>query len=247
MKRIIFPLIGGLLMTASCGNNGDLSDGHEKASVMVQTLPGDSAYYGLACDGSSDSILIVMPMSGDRLDTFDILNAFLNRRVLGRPAIGDMMTVVRDSANPFIADKVVNLSRLKGEWCYLVMPQLRLRRINDSLHLSTPPIPDSLRQRWMQPREYGFEIRRENAVRPIGNVRNNTSAQQSPVTFPPVKQYREWRMFNGRLILSESRRDTLGRRHVVRSDTADIMMLRRDSMRLRFNGSEQGYYRRKSK
>jgi hypothetical protein len=247
MKRIIFPLIFGLLLTASCGNQQDQSTGIEMTNFLEQRLPGDSAYYGLACDGSTDSILILMPMSGTDLDTFDILNAFLNRRVLGRPNIGDQMTVVRDTANPGMAYMVVNLSSLKGEWCYQVMPQLRLHRINDSLHLSMPAIPDSLRQRWMQPREYGFEIRRENAVRPIGVVRNNASIQQSPVTYPSVKQYREWKMFNGRLILSEFRRDTLGKRQTVSIDTADIILLRRDSMRLRFKYSEQSYYRRKRK
>ena len=246
MKRIIFPLFLAIILTASCGNQKDRSTDLEM-TVMEQRLPGDSAYYGLACDGSTDSILILMPMSGTDLDTFDILNAFLNRRVLGRPTIGDQMTVVRDTANPDMAQLVVNISRLKGEWCYLVMPQLRLRRINDSLHLPTPVIPDSLRQRWLQPREYGFEIRRENSVRPIGVFRDVTSVQQSPVAYPSVKQYREWRMFNGRLILSESRRDTLGRRQLVSSDTADIILLRRDSMRLRFTNSEQSYYRRKSK
>lgn len=233
-------------MTSACGNQKEQSTVMQTPDVMDQRMLGDSAYYGLACDGSTDSILIVMPLSGADPDTFDILNAFLNRRVFGRPKIGDQMTVVRDTANPGIANMVVNLSQLKGEWCYQVMPQLRLRRINDSLHLSTPPIPDSLLKRWMQPREYGFEIRRENAVRPIGIQRNNASAQQSPVAYPAVKQYREWHIFNGRLILSESRRDTLGRRQVVSNDTADIILLRRDSMRLRFNNSEQGFYRRKS-
>ena len=96
----------------------------------------------------------------------------------------------------------------------------------------------------MQPREYGVEIKSEHIARPIGITRTMTSDEESPVVFPPLKRYREWRIFNGRLILNETTRDTLGTVTVTNSDTATFVLLRRDTLVLRFNDGEQGFYRR---
>jgi hypothetical protein len=59
-----------------------------------------------------------------------------------------------------------------------------------------------------------------------------------------VKRYREWHIYNGHLLLSEARRDTLGNQQVTNTDTADIVFMRRDTLLLRFSDHEQGYYRK---
>lgn len=247
MKRTIFPLLFAPLLTVACGGQVNQSADDKSIQDEESVMPGDSAYYGLACEGCTDSILVLLPYTGDNPDTFDILDAFLNRKVMGRPRIGDQMVVIRDTVRHTQASLVINLSRLKGTWCYQVMPRLRRRRVVDSVSQPLPSIPDSLLRRWLQPREYGFEIRRDNAVVSIGNNRSKANEQQSPVVYPEARRYREWHIFNGRLILSESHRDPNGMHQISRNDTAEIILLRNDSLRLRFSGFEQGYYRRNKK
>ena len=42
----------------------------------------------------------------------------------------------------------------------------------------------------------------------------------------------------------ETRRDTIGARKTISTDTADIVVMRHDSLLLRFADHEQGYYRK---
>lgn len=250
MKRPLFPLplaaflLTALLLTAACtGKSPKAADGTPTFSEE-SNHPGDTTFYGLACEGCTDSVIVILPFSGGDPDTIDILNARINRRVFGRPKIGDQLAVIFDTVGTRIASMVVNIDELQGQWCYQVQPRLR-RRYGDtaSVQQLPPNLPDSLRRRWLQPREYGFDLRRDHAAHPIGAVRR-TEAEQGPVEYPPLKRYREWHLFNGRLLLCETRRDTTDRQHIVDIDTADFVLLRRDSLVLRFADHDQGYYRK---
>ena len=53
-----------------------------------------------------------------------------------------------------------------------------------------------------------------------------------------LKRYATWRLYNGRLILVP---DSITQQS---SDTADILMMRRDTLVLRFRDKEQAYYRK---
>ncbi|MBR5748764.1 MAG: hypothetical protein IKY01_08285 [Prevotella sp.] len=251
MKRTFFILFSLVLLLAACGISGNRNgDGQTSGDSLSQEpiarqLEGDSTIYGLACEGSNDSILVILKSVDSDPDTIDILNARINRRVYGRPEIGDQVAITMDAEKKSVADIVINIDRLKGEWCYQVMPRLRRRAGAgaDSAVQLPPDFPDSLRQKWFQPREYGFEIRRDNTVRPIG-IRNEAERQPGPVEYPTLKRYRQWHVYNGHLLLSETRRDTLGNQQVVSTDTADIVFMRRDTLQLRFADQERGYYRR---
>ena len=252
MKRTFFILFSLVLLFAACGNSGNNNKGSQtpgdslNQDSVVRQLEGDSTIYGLACDGSNDSIIVILRSVESDPDTIDILDARINRRVFGRPDIGDQIAITMNPERKDVADIVINIDRLKGEWCYQVMPHLR-RRIGaaaDSAVQLPPDFPDSLRKKWFQPREYGFEIRRDNTMRPIGIQRNEVERQPGPVEYPPLKRYRQWHIYNGHLLLSEARRDTLGRQQIISTDTADIVFMRRDTLQLRFANHEQGYYRR---
>ena len=245
MKRNIFSSILVALLLTACSSGSQQSAKEITAYNEEQPLPGDSTIYGLACEGCTDSILVFLPYIGGDPDTIDILNARVQRRVFGRPDIGDQVAVVL-SSNKKVADIVINLDRLKGEWCYQVMPRLRRRAgvSPDSIVQLPPDFPDSLRKKWFQPREYGLDIRRDYTARPIGIQRNQTDHQNGPVEYPTIKRYRQWRIFNGHLLLSEARRDTLGNETVTHTDTADIIIMRHDTLLLRFKDHKQGYYRR---
>ncbi len=245
MKRPQLPiLLVALLLASACVNKTPQTADSTMVYSEEKNLPGDSTCYGLACEGCTDSIIVLLPLSGGDPDTIDILNARIGRKVFGRPKIGDQLAVIFDTIGTNVARLVVNIDELQNQWCYQVHPRLR-RRFGDtaSVQQLPPNLPDSLRRRWLQPREYGFDLRRDHQARPIGAIRR-TEAEQGPVEYPPLKRYQQWRLFNGRLLLSEMSRDTTGRQQVTSTDTADLVLLRRDTLVLRFADHEQGYYRK---
>ena len=248
LKTLLISLAAIGLLTAACGSKdtGKATDANSDAISTEQNMPGDSTVYGLACDGCNDTILVFLPRSGGDPDTFNILNASKQQQVMGHPMIGDKVAVVVNRENPKVADLVIDLEQLKGEWCYMVEPELRpvAGMSNAARQKQLKEELDSMFHEMMQPREYGIEIKSSNICRPIGMVRNLTSDEESPVVYPPLKRYREWRLFNGKLLLSESTRDSTGNTTVTNIDTAQFVLMRRDTLVLRFNDGEQGYYRR---
>ena len=252
MKRTFFPLFSLIIMLAACGysdnkNREDQTPGDSlNQEPIAKQLEGDSTLYGLACEGSNDSIIVILPSINSDPDTIDILDARINRRVFGRPDIGDEVAITMNPERKGVADIVINIDRLKGEWSYQVLPRLRRRSgaAADSAVQLPPDFPDSLRRKWFQPREYGFELRRDNTARPIGMPRREAERQPGPVEYPTLKHYRQWHVYNGHLLLSETRRDTLGHQQVISTDTADIVFMRRDTLLLRFSDHEQGYHRK---
>ena len=245
MKQTIFSSIITLLMIASCTSSPQRPVQESSSYNEEQRLPGDSAVYGLACDGSTDSILVYLPFSGGDPDTIDILNARMNRRVFGRPDIGDEVAVILNDSNKTVAEMVINIERLKGQWCYMVQPRLRHMAgmpVDSSRMMKT--LPDSLREKWFQPREYGFELLSEHQAQPIGLRLSTDTRDNGPVEYPELKRYRQWNLYNGRILLSETKRDSLGTQHVISTDTVVIALLRRDTLLLRFSDHEQGYYRK---
>lgn len=246
-KHLIAVTVAAALLAACGSKQNDNETATDGIISEEQNAPGDSTVYGLACDGCNDTILVFLPRTGGDPDTFNILTASKRKQVFGRPMIGDKMAVVVNRTNKKVADMVIDMESLKGKWCYMVQPQLRQRadmsQKNQQQELKAHD--DSLFRELMQPREYGVEIKSGYTARPIGMVRTMTSDEESPVEYPPLKRYREWRIYNGKLILSETTRDTTGTTTVIGSDTAQFVMLRRDTLVLRFsNGDEQGYYRR---
>lgn len=244
MKQTVIILAATAMLLGAC-HSGTQTEKNSTVYNETVTLEGDSTVYGLACDGCTDSILVYLPFSGGDPDTIDILNARVQRKVFGRPEVGDEVAFVLNASNKKVADLVINIDRLKGSWCYQVMPKLR-RRLGasaDSVVQLPPDFPDSLKKKWFQPREYGLELQRDNIVRPIG-TQTRGKEQQGPVEYPEMKRYREWHIYNGHLLLMETRRDTTGARKTISTDTADIVVMRHDSLLLRFADHEQGYYRK---
>ena len=246
-KYGLMALMLTMLIVAACGSKKDSGKTEEGDLISVEpSQPGDSTVYGLACDGCNDTILVFLPRSGGDPDTFNILNASKQQQVMGHPMIGDLVAVLTNRENPKVADMVINIEQLKGKWCYMVEPKLReiagmpLSRLQGEMREEM----DSMLRDLLQPREFGVEIKSDYTARPIGVIRSMTSDEESPVVYPPLKRYREWRIFNGRLILSEGARDSLGNINVTNNDTAQLVLLHRDTLVLRFEEGVQGYYRK---
>ena len=203
--------------------------------------------YGLACDGCTDSILVLLPFTGGDPDTFDIINAHHDHHIYGRPHIGDELAVILNPEDKQEAVMVVNIERLRGKWCYQVMPTFRnIDKMPERIQKRMlQRIPDSVKQTLMTPREYGFQLKRGYTAQSFGGMRQTTTDNMSPVEYPKVRRYREWRLFNGRLILiTDSVRLADGKKGLPERDTVDIIQLRRDTLVLKFSDHEQGYYRK---
>lgn len=238
------------VLLAACGTRPGSDMAMQPDSSIVKTFPGDSMVYGLACEGCSDTIVTILTNTDSDPDTFDVLEAATNRQIFGMPKTGDVIAILPQDSDATAASIVVNLSRLKGSWCYMAVPELRIRAgITEEMHRKfINEMPDSTRQRLLKPREYGFELRSDFTARPIGMQRTTQADANSPAVYPPLKRYHQWHIVNGRIVLNETRPDTLGKHHVLSSDTAEFVALRRDSLILRFtDGSEKRYYRQNRK
>lgn len=243
MKKLLY-LVLVIAAIASCGKKKEPQKEAEMSISTEVNVDGDSTVYGLACDGCTDTILVFLPRSGGDPDTFNILNASRRQHVFGHPMIGDRMAVVINPENPKVADLVIDLEELNGEWCYQVMPRLK-ERAGMTEAIKREMLADSAIQQLMQPREYGFQIKSDYTARPIGSVyRTMSNDDESPIEYPTLKRYREWHIFNGRLVLNETTRDSLGNQVVTGRDTAEFVLMRRDTLVLRFADGERGYYRK---
>ena len=58
-------------------------------------IVGDSMLYGLSCDGTSDSVIVIWPFHGEPI-TISTIDAKENHRIIGKPEIGDWVGVMRD-------------------------------------------------------------------------------------------------------------------------------------------------------
>ena len=249
MKKLIFFAFVCVLLTVACNTKQQEtpSDVAEDAISLKKNLPGDSAMYGLACDGCTDSVLVFLPYSGGDPDTFDIINAFQEHRIYGRPRIGDELAVIVNPADRDEAYSVVNMEMLKGEWCYMVHPTLRLpehmqKRMQRRM---IERMPDSLRQLMMTPREYSLRLKRDFTVTARGGRRQRTSDDMSPVVYPTLKRYTDWYFYNGMLILKADTVAGISQEGAVpETDTAQIRLLLPDSLILEFSDHTQEYYRK---
>lgn len=246
MKKFICSVLAVLGLIA-CGEKSPSTSSEKRPAL--QNEPGDSTHYGLACDGSTDSILVLLPLDGSDPDTFDIIRAHQERQIYGRPRVGDELAVIVNPEDKQEALMVINIERLKGQWCYQVMPHFRntqnmpqkmQRRMMER-------IPDSVKARLMVPREYAIRLKRNHLAQSVGGSRNSNSDSMSPVEYPRLKRYASWKLFNGRLVLvtDTARMNKNSAKRVLEYDTAEIKVLRRDSLVLRFKDHEQTYYRKK--
>lgn len=243
MKQILMIWLAAALL-AACGQKageGSLTPVAKEGKASKELLlEGDSAIYGLACEGCSDSTIVLLPTDGGNPVNYNIIDAFLNRKVLGRMKVGDKIALMRNAADSTVADLVVDLDELQGTWCYKVMPQL------------VREVPDSVKEKFFVPREYGFSLKRQWTAQSVGYVPPQSSLEdRSPVAYPQLRFFTEWHMLNGRLVIVSSnfrKKADSDELEVVssRRDTCDILYLRDDSLVLGSDGVTRGYYRQRT-
>ena len=260
----LLTVVAAVLMAISCGrSNKEDSKSLQTSLSMESPAPaqGDSTIYALIAAGSNDSILVFLrlPYRGADPDTVNIIGALQNRKMFGRPEVGDNVAIVLGDAVPdstanSLADSlaedsmyvepqkyararcVIVTEKLAGQWCYEVSPRLR-RRMGEG------PLPQRLQKMLEEKREYGMVLNLSGEMHTRGAYSRQTD-EQSPVVWPRAKNYGRWAIYNGRLVFSEVKRDTAGVVTIISTDTADFVRLRRDTLILRFSDGERKYYKK---
>lgn len=253
--KFFIGLLAVSLGMLSCKGDKDGGDaGPESGKLTSQLLlTNDSTVYGLVCDGCTDSVLVLLPSDDSDPVEYDIIDARQAHKIFGRMKIGDWVGIVVNKDDKHVADLAVDLDQLKGTWCYMVMPKLRdydsmskrmQRRIMRDM-------PDSVKQTFLIPREYGFTLKRQFSASPVGMMgQSNVLEGESPVVYPEVPFYSEWHIWNGRLILTRQtspvRLDRPDIKPKIANDTADFVLMTEDTLVLARKGVEQGYYRKQN-
>ena len=216
-------------------------------------LEGDRTIYGLACEGCGDSTLVLLPTDGSDPIHFSIIEANKGGRVLGKPlTIGDRVCVVPNDTDSLRGDVVINIDRLKGIWCYMVMPRLRYHEdvSEKEKERLVKAMPDSVRDTYYISREYGFNMLSNWVAQSVGYVREAALNAESPVVYPKLGFFTEWHIWNGNLIVTSGTPvfDEEGKVIVSNfvNDTCRIDYLQGDSLVLSDQDGTRGYYRRHS-
>ena len=257
MKRTkaIFAAWGLVALMAACVQKESEKPLPEPTSEgklnREQLLEGDSTIYGLACEGCSDSVVILLPGDGSDPVTYNIIDAHRHNRVMGRLKVGDWIGLMRNPADSTVADFVLNLDELKGTWCYVVMPKWRdaSNMTPQAQAILEESMPDSVKKEFFVPREYGFSLKRQWTAQSVGYVRKSPLEDQSPVVYPRLLYFTEWHILNCRLVMTSreyQKKDDSDEMELAgyRNDTCDVVFLSGDSLVLASDGESRGYYRR---
>lgn len=249
-RKSLYCLVPLLLACVACvEQRKENVEAEESLKIESYVAKGDSMVYGLACDGCSDSVLVLLPDSGGDPVFYNILRAMSERKVFGRPRIGDKMAVL---VNPEKKDEVtlaVNLEQVNGTWYYMGLPILkhRLRRYADSIAAiggEQKERMDSFVGQLMVPREYVYTLKRDFTVKTAGGPpQASTLDGNSPVEYPAIRRYMEWHVHNGKIILSypDFKENDTTKTVSLKNDTAEFVLLRRDTMALKFGDRVQGF------
>jgi hypothetical protein len=110
-------------------------------------------------------------------------------------------------------------------------------------------MPDSVKEEFFVPREYGFSLKRQWTAQSVGYVRKSPLEDQSPVVYPRLLYFTEWHILNCRLVMTSreyQKKDDSEEMELAgyRNDTCDVVFLSGDSLVLASDGESRGYYRR---
>lgn len=251
-KVIVLALaVLAIAVTACKGGSKESPTTRNGASTDELKLKGDKTVYGLACDGCTDSVVMLLPNDGSDPIKYNVIDATRRGKIMGQLKVGDWIGVVVNERDPKVADMVIDLDQLKGIWCYIVMPKLKdydsmserqQRRIMRNM-------PDSIKETYLIPREYGFWMRRQWSCQSVGYMREQTSLEnESPVVYPPLGFFTAWHIWNGKLVItSGTPKFTKDNKLTVTNltnDTCTIEYFKGDSLVLSSDGISRSYYRK---
>lgn len=210
MKKLFYTILAVVALgtVIACS-----SKDHEETATPASEEEGvDSMVYGLVCDGTNDSVIVLLKFTGEDPVTYNIETAKVAGKVIGQMQIGDWIGLLPNPQDTTEATMAVDLDQLKGTWTYQVLPTWKdaSKMSARALRNKMAEMPDSLRQAYLVPREYGFTLKRSSVASPVGFVmRTHSLEDDSPVEYPAVKNYTKWKCRNGKLILTSTDRSAL--------------------------------------
>lgn len=251
--RKIFVAIFIVITIVSCKRQAADTTNINDPFAGDYRMADDSTVYGLACKGSSDDAILLLPADGSDPVRYDIVLATRRNKVLGSINTGDRIALVPNKKHANVADMVINLDELKGVWCYMVMPQMRQdsyeqEQVQDRTKDS---MADSLAHSLFVPLEYGFWLKSQGEAASVGYIRElNTLVDESPVTYPSLDYFIKWQIWNGKFILASGKPkydkdNTVDGYTDIRYDTCSIDFLSHDSLALTDRNGTRCYYRKK--
>lgn len=251
VELIIFT-VGVIMITAGCRKENTPAEELTLEPENEFVVKNDSMVYGLTCDGTTDSVIVLWPFSGNPI-TYSCIDAKQNGRVIGKPEIGDWVGIMKNPEDSTEAQMVIDLDMLKGTWTYPVMPVMKelqnmSRRMQRRMMAN---MPDSVKETFFVPREYGFTLKRGHAAQPVGRImRSNSLQDDSPVQYPEVKNYKQWYMCNGKLLLISGFPPMMGdTKKKTKPDVVDTLEFRymdNDSLILSQNGTTYHFHRKQN-
>ncbi len=265
MRRLPYVvLLVAVAMTVTCCRRK--TDGAQVPDTVKDSLEfaDDSTLYGLACEGCNDSAVWLLPPDASDPVPYDIVAAMRHHKVLGKIRTGDAIAIVVNPIDSTVADMVIDLDQLKGTWCYVEMPELGkagnmpARDQKKMIEM----LPDSIRETYYVPAEYGFTLKRNDAVTPLTLPKSLSGDEDNPFVYKENTKYTAWHILNGRMVLTKQvnekiimEDDSVGgegsgepplRIEAKKvNDTVDIVLLYEDTLALKFKDRTQGYYRKK--
>ena len=244
MKKALFLMLMAAL-TTGCAEKKAADNADMPATERAE---GDNTIYGLACDGCNDTIIVFLTLDydGSDPDTLNVLEASRRHQVFGQIHIGDKLAIVPNVQDSTLADMVIVIQDLMGEWGRLVLPTLRERADMEGLsqRQKENSLPDSIRELLSIPLEYTFVIKPDNMCYALGSQRAHTTDEVLPVEYPVQKRYHEWRIYNGHFLFTEVGLDSLGNNVALGTDTTDLLYLTPDSLVLRFPEGIHSFYKK---
>ncbi len=248
IKPILFIMALSLIM-GGC-HKGPPPKGDNMAISHSKNAPGDSTIYGLCCPSSSDTSIVILPNAGGDPITFSIKEAQRKNQIFGSPGIGDWVGIITDAKDKHKATMVVDLDQIKGTWTYQVMPHLRdySNLSKEQQNSIIADMPDSVIETYMIPREYGFTLKRQGVARPVGLIRNASALEDdSPVEYPPIPMYLEWKAYNGHILLKKGRinKNTglYEQDEDATPDTFHLVYMQEDTLVMRVNANLVSFHR----
>lgn len=242
IKKTASLLLTAMLALASFScSSGEVKPEEKPEAIEEQ----DSMIYGLSCDGTNDSVIVFLPFKeGVDPITYNIEMARAAGRVFGKPQIGDWVGIIINPQDTTELTMVVNLDKLKGTWTHEVRPTWKdaSKMTARAMRRNFAEMPDSLKEAYFIPREYGFTLKRSSMASPVGMIRSKSSLEDdSPVEYPKVKYYTNWKTRNGHLILtstdkprmaqmSENDEGKKAEQHKETYDTLDFVFMDEDSL-----------------
>lgn len=224
---------------------------NEQSKLITTEMKGDSTVYGLACEDCNDTVLVLLPPDNSDPVTYNILEATRNGRIRGKVSIGDRVALVLDPKDKHKATLVIDMEELEGIWCYIVMPKLKdfANMSNREQARKLAAMPDSIKQTYYIPREYGFWIKSNWSAQSVGYVNEQPSVvDESPVVYPALGYFTAWHIWNGKFVMVSGTPyiDKNGKYQVkdLVNDTCSIDFLDEDSLVLTDSYGSRSYYKK---